>query len=150
MITLTPSRDSATVCVMARKLRMEYAGAIYHGPNRGDRCEAILRDDEDPRCVLDTLGEASGKTGWHVRARSLLPDSCHPVETSQSNLVTGMSRRWSLEGLERLAKSDTEKLRLSQRSRGEATVRGRWTAERWRKGAAGYRNHLLHRRRKRA
>ncbi len=30
---------------MARKLRVEYPGAIYHVMNRGDRREAIFRDD---------------------------------------------------------------------------------------------------------
>jgi hypothetical protein len=30
---------------MARKLRLEFPGAIYHVTNRGDRPEAISRDD---------------------------------------------------------------------------------------------------------
>ena len=32
---------------MARKVRVEYEGAIYHLINRGDRREDIFRDDED-------------------------------------------------------------------------------------------------------
>ncbi len=32
---------------MARKLRFEYPGAIYHVINRGDRREAIFQDDTD-------------------------------------------------------------------------------------------------------
>jgi hypothetical protein len=32
---------------MARPLRIEYPGAIYHVMNRGDRREPIFRDDED-------------------------------------------------------------------------------------------------------
>jgi hypothetical protein len=32
---------------MARKLRVEYEGAIYHVMNRGDRREPIFRDDKD-------------------------------------------------------------------------------------------------------
>jgi len=32
---------------MARKLRVEYPGAIYHVMNRGDRREPIFRDDQD-------------------------------------------------------------------------------------------------------
>jgi len=32
---------------MARKLRVEYPGAIYHVMNRGDRREPIFKDDED-------------------------------------------------------------------------------------------------------
>jgi hypothetical protein len=49
---------------MARKLRMEYPGAIYHLMNRGDRREPIFKDDPDRGCFLETLGEACGKTGW--------------------------------------------------------------------------------------
>ena len=32
---------------MARQLRVEYEGAIYHVMNRGDRREPIFVDDED-------------------------------------------------------------------------------------------------------
>ena len=37
---------------MARQLRLEYAGAIYHVMNRGDRQEAIFLDAEDRRRFL--------------------------------------------------------------------------------------------------
>ncbi len=47
---------------MARKLRMEYPGAIYHIMNRGDRREAIFRDDRDRKRFISTLGEACQKT----------------------------------------------------------------------------------------
>ena len=53
---------------MARKLRVEYPGAIYHVMNRGDRREPILRDDEDRERFLATLGEACGRSGWQVHA----------------------------------------------------------------------------------
>ena len=49
---------------MARKLRVEYPGAIYHVLNRGDRREPIFGDDQDRQRFLDTLGEACLKTGW--------------------------------------------------------------------------------------
>ena len=39
---------------MARKLRVEYPGAIYHVMNRGDHREPIFRDDDDRRCFLLT------------------------------------------------------------------------------------------------
>jgi len=32
---------------MPRQLRIEYAGAIYHVMNRGDRREPIFQDDTD-------------------------------------------------------------------------------------------------------
>ncbi len=43
---------------MARKLRVEYPGAIYHVMNRGDPREPIFRDDEDRERFLETTGEA--------------------------------------------------------------------------------------------
>jgi len=39
---------------MARKLRIQYPGAIYHVMNRGDRREPIFLDDADRRGFLQT------------------------------------------------------------------------------------------------
>jgi putative transposase len=80
---------------MARKLRVEYEGAIYHVLNRGDRREPIFKDDADRRCFLATLGEACAKTGWQVHALCLMGNHFHlVVETLQPNLVAGM--KWFL------------------------------------------------------
>jgi hypothetical protein len=54
---------------MARKLRMEYPGAIYHILNRGARREAIFRDDQDRNRFIGTLGEACQKTSWEGARR---------------------------------------------------------------------------------
>src|SRR5436189_3079635 len=40
---------------MARKLRIQYRGAIYHVMNRGDRQEPIFEDDADRERFLETL-----------------------------------------------------------------------------------------------
>jgi putative transposase len=53
---------------MARKLRVEYPGAIYHVMNRGDRREPIFRDDVDRQCFLKCLAEVCARTGWEVHA----------------------------------------------------------------------------------
>ncbi len=80
---------------MARKLRVEYAGAIYHVMNRGDRREAIFDDDQDRTRFVETLGESCAKTGWQVHAYVLMPNHFHlVVETPQPNLVAGM--KWFL------------------------------------------------------
>jgi REP element-mobilizing transposase RayT len=80
---------------MGRKLRVQYAGAIYHLMNRGDRREAIFVDDTDRRCFLRTLGEACEKTGWRVHAYCLMSNHFHLiVETPRANLVDGM--KWFL------------------------------------------------------
>ncbi|PYK97732.1 MAG: transposase [Verrucomicrobia bacterium] len=76
---------------MARKLRVEYAGAIYHVMNRGDRREPIFKDDTDRQRFVETLGEACAKTGWQVHAYVLMPNHFHlVVETPKPNLVAGM------------------------------------------------------------
>ena len=43
---------------MARKLRIEYPGAIYHVRNRGDHREDIFRDDPDRELFITGLGVA--------------------------------------------------------------------------------------------
>src|ERR1039458_1130885 len=94
---------------MARKVRIQYAGAIYHVMNRGDRREAIFEDDEDRERrraglseddedrerLLETLTQACQKTGWQVHAYCLMRNHFHLViETPQPNLVVGM--KWLL------------------------------------------------------
>ena len=80
---------------MARKLRVEYPGAIYHVMNRGDRREPIFQDDRDRKGFLEALGEACEKTGWQIHAFCLMPNHFHMVvETPQANLVAGM--KWLL------------------------------------------------------
>ena len=80
---------------MARKLRVQYPGAIYHVMNRGDCREAIFEDDADREKFIETLGEACGKTGWQVQAYCLMPNHFHlVVETPQANLSAGM--KWFL------------------------------------------------------
>ena len=76
-------------------MRIEYAGAIYHVMNRGDRREAIFLEDADRVLFLETLGQACGKTGWQVHACCLMPNHFHlVVETPRANLVAGM--KWFL------------------------------------------------------
>jgi putative transposase len=80
---------------MARKLRLEFAGAVYHVLNRGDRREDIFADDRDRERFLTTLGEACVKTGWQVHAYCLMRNHFHlVVETPHANLVAGM--KWFL------------------------------------------------------
>src|SRR5438477_9964850 len=80
---------------MARKLRVEYARAIYHVMSRGDRREAIFHDDQDRLRFLQTLGEGCKKTDWQVLAYCLMDNHFHlVVETPQANLVAGM--KWFL------------------------------------------------------
>jgi len=80
---------------MARKLRVEYPGAVYHVLNRGDRREPIFRDEADRQRFVETLAEACGRSGWQVHAYCLMPNHFHlVVETPQPTLVAGM--KWFL------------------------------------------------------
>ena len=49
--------------IMARPLRMEYPGAVYHVMARGNQGRAIYREDRDRLRFLETLGEVCEKTG---------------------------------------------------------------------------------------
>ena len=63
--------------------------------NRGDRREAIFRDDGDRRRFVETLGEVCVCSDWQVHAYCLLPNHFHlVVETPQPNWVGGM--KWFL------------------------------------------------------
>jgi len=76
---------------MARQVRIEYAGAFYHVLARGDRRESIVKSDKDRQMLIDTLAEASIKTGWRIHGWVLMDNHYHwVVETPQANLVAGM------------------------------------------------------------
>jgi putative transposase len=80
---------------MARKLRVQYPGAIYHVMNRGDHLEVIFRAEHDRELFVATLGEACTKTDWQVHAFCLMSNHFHlVVETPRGNLVAGM--QWLL------------------------------------------------------
>ena len=63
--------------VMGRKARVEFAGAVYHVLDRGDRREAIFKDEADRRRFLETLGEVCARTGWRVHADVLMGNHDH-------------------------------------------------------------------------
>ena len=43
---------------MARPLRIEFPGAVYHVTARGERLEPIFVDDEDRRALLEIVAQA--------------------------------------------------------------------------------------------
>lgn len=76
---------------MARSVRIEFGGAFYHVMARGNRREAIFKDEEDRIRFVQTLGEACAMTGWRVHAWVLLSNHYHlMLETPEPNLVAGM------------------------------------------------------------
>jgi REP-associated tyrosine transposase len=76
---------------MARPLRIEYRGALYHVTSRGDRQEAIFDDDQDRRAFLNILGEVILRYRWHCHAYCLMGNHYHlMIETPEGNLTKGM------------------------------------------------------------
>jgi putative transposase len=76
---------------MARPLRIEYPGALYHLTSRGDRQEDIFLDDTDREEFLSVLGSVVERFGWRVYAYCLMDNHYHlMVETPKGNLSKGM------------------------------------------------------------
>lgn len=62
---------------MARDLRIEFAGALYHVTSRGDRREAIFEDDEDRETFLRVGVEVAARYHWLCHAYCLMPNHYH-------------------------------------------------------------------------
>jgi REP element-mobilizing transposase RayT len=76
---------------MARPLRIEFAGALYHVMSRGNERRAVVRDDADRQKRLDWLERTVETYGWRLHAFALLTNHEHLfVETPEANLSAGM------------------------------------------------------------
>ena len=76
---------------MSRPLRIELAGGLYHVTSRGDRREAIYRDDQDRMEWLGALGEVCSRFNWRCHAYCEMTNHYHfVVETPDANLSKGM------------------------------------------------------------
>ena len=76
---------------MARPLRLELAGALYHVTSRGDGQEDIYLNDSDRMLWLEVLGQVCKRFNWVCHAYCLLGNHYHIViETPDANLSAGM------------------------------------------------------------
>ena len=76
---------------MARPLRIELAGGLYHVTARGDRREAIYFDEADRLTWLKLLGDVCGRFNWRCHAYCQMTNHYHVViETPDGNLSRGM------------------------------------------------------------
>ena len=76
---------------MARPLRVEFPGALYHVTSRGNAKQAIFIDDEDRGRFLDTLSTAVERFQWLCHAYCLMENHYHIlIETPNGNLSRGM------------------------------------------------------------
>jgi REP element-mobilizing transposase RayT len=76
---------------MARPLRIEYDGALYHVTSRGNERKPIFKDDGDRELFLTTLRQVSERFHWLCHAYCLMGNHYHLViETPDGNLSKGM------------------------------------------------------------
>ncbi|WP_133129037.1 transposase [Legionella nagasakiensis] len=76
---------------MARPLRIEYPGAVYHVTSRGDRKENIYLSDKDKQNFLTLLDKVCERHSWYCHAYCLMSNHYHLLlETPNANLSKGM------------------------------------------------------------
>jgi putative transposase len=76
---------------MARPLRIQYAGAVYHITARGNEKKAIFKEDRDRKSFLDILANVEKRYHWLCHTYCLMGNHYHLlVETPDSNLALGM------------------------------------------------------------
>jgi len=76
---------------MARPLRIEYAGAVYHITSRGNEKKTIFRTDQDRTNFLNTLQHVNKRYNWICHAYCLMDNHYHLlIETPEGNLAIGM------------------------------------------------------------
>lgn len=76
---------------MARPLRLEFTGALYHVTARGDRKKDIYEDDDDRHAFLSVLAGVADRFNWLVHAYCLMSNHYHLlIETPDGNLAKGM------------------------------------------------------------
>ena len=76
---------------MARPLRIEFSGAIYHVTARGNARARIFDDDADRQVYLDTLKQTVERFNWLCHVYCLMGNHYHlMIETPEGNLAAGM------------------------------------------------------------
>jgi SAM-dependent methyltransferase/REP element-mobilizing transposase RayT len=76
---------------MARKLRLEFPGAIYHVINRGNYRSWIFDSPGAKGAFEDCLFAACDRAGWRLHAFVIMGNHYHlALETPRANLAAGM------------------------------------------------------------
>jgi putative transposase len=76
---------------MARPLRIEYEGAVYHVTSRGNKRNSIYDDDTDRLTFLDILHKVNKRYNFLCHAYCLMSNHYHLlIETPDGNLSKGM------------------------------------------------------------
>jgi REP element-mobilizing transposase RayT len=76
---------------MARPLRIEYSGAVYHVTSRGNERGRIFHSDYDRKLFLTILEKVTERFHWLCHVYCLMDNHYHLiVETPEGNLSAGM------------------------------------------------------------
>lgn len=76
---------------MARPLRIEFPGAVYHLTSRGNEKKPIFLGDEDRKSFLNLLADVNARYHWVCHAYCLMDNHYHLLmETPEGNLSIGM------------------------------------------------------------
>ena len=76
---------------MARPLRIEFAGALYHITSRGNARNAIYSSDDDRQHFLTLLQNTIQRYDWYCHAYCLMDNHYHLlIETNTPTLSKGM------------------------------------------------------------
>lgn len=85
------ARRIHTLALVARALRIQFPGALYHVTARGNAGQAIYCDDEDRDGFLGILARAVSRFAWLCHAFCLMGNHYHVlIETPRPNLAQGM------------------------------------------------------------
>ena len=78
---------------MARPLRIEYEGAVYHITSRGNARQDIFLGSDDRTTFLKILGDVVERYNWICHAYCLMTNHYHLlIETPDANLSRGMQQ----------------------------------------------------------
>jgi putative transposase len=70
---------------MARKLRLQYEGAVYHVINRGNYRRDVFETADKAKAFEECLFEAGARMGWRLHAYVLMRNHYHlALETRRS------------------------------------------------------------------
>jgi len=76
---------------VARPLRIEFAGAVYHVIGRGDAKQDVFLDGEDYARFIRLTRRVVDRLDWRILAYCLMPSHYHlAVETPEPSLSRGM------------------------------------------------------------
>jgi REP element-mobilizing transposase RayT len=76
---------------MARPLRIQFPGGVYHVISRGNARQALFDNDDDRRRFLRALNLAASTLGWRLFAYCLMTNHYHLcIETPGPTLARGM------------------------------------------------------------